>query len=68
MESQIMYLKAVLLWAELAIDVDQDGPEHPSQGERKLILMAVILNVLDIKLMHYSFTIQPCSLYLDWLL
>ena len=53
--------------AQLAIDMDQDGPEHPLQGAGAYA-MAVSPNVLNIKLLHYLFTIQPCGIYLDILL
>ena len=49
--------------AQLAIDMYQDGPEHPLQGE-EAYLMTVTPNVLDIKLLHYLSTIQPCSINL----
>ena len=67
MVSQITYLKAVLLqlswqliWTRMAQNILYKA--------KKLILMAVIHDALDIKPLHYSFTIQPSRIYLDWLL
>ena len=54
MENQITYLKAVLLWLSWQLiwtKMDQNIPYKV----KKLILMAVIHNVLNIKLLHYLF-------------
>ena len=50
--------------AQLAIDMDQDGLEHPLQGE-DAYLMVVTPDVQVIKLLHYLSTIQPCIIYLQ---
>ena len=67
MDSQIMYLKAVLLWLSWQLIWTRMNQNNPYKV-MKLILMAVTPNVLDIKLLHYFFTIQPCAVYLDLLL
>ena len=50
--------------AQLATDIDQMVWSIPYKV-KKPILMVVTPNVLDIKLLHYLSTIQPCGIYLD---
>ena len=53
--------------AELAIDMDHDGPEHPLQGEESYF-DGCYSCMSAIKFLHYLCIIQPCGTYLDWLL
>ena len=49
--------------AELAIDMDQNGPEHPLQVKRH-ISMVVTPDVQVIKLWHCLYITWSCIIYL----
>ena len=63
MDSQITYLKAVLLWLIWQL-ICTRMVQNITSKVKKPILIAVTPDVLDIKLLHYLSTIQPCSVYL----
>ena len=49
--------------AQLAIDMDQNGPEHPLQAE-DAFLMAATPDAQAIKLWHCLYITLPCIVYL----
>ena len=51
--------------AQLTMDMDQDGPEHPLQC-KEAYFMDLIHNVLAIQLLHYSGLIQLCDANLGY--
>ena len=50
--------------AQLAIDMDQNGPEHPLQAMKIHISMAATPDAQAIKLLHCLYITRPCIIYL----
>ena len=49
--------------AQLAIDMDQNGPEHPLQGE-EAYFDGCHSRCAGYKLWHYLYITRPCIVYL----